>query len=223
MNLVLYIILGIGAAIFFVALIWRLLSRRSSLPCPTWLAWLVELDNPFAGSYSARTIVHRLELRSGMRVLDIGCGPGRVTIPIAQQVGPQGEVVAIDIQPGMLRRADAKAQVAGLTNIKFLQLRVGEGDLGYDQYERALLVTVLGEIPDRKGAMEGVYRALKPGGQLSITEIMVDPHYQGRQTILGLAGPAGFHEKAFFGNRFVFTLILEKPAGGRSVVAAPPI
>jgi cyclopropane fatty-acyl-phospholipid synthase-like methyltransferase len=43
-------------------------------------------------------IVDRLDLQPGMAVLDVGCGPGRLTIPIARQVGQQGEVVAMDIQ-----------------------------------------------------------------------------------------------------------------------------
>jgi len=46
-----------------------------------------------------------LELEPGMAVLDAGCGPGRLAIPIARQVGPQGEVVAMDIQAGMQHAA----------------------------------------------------------------------------------------------------------------------
>ena len=53
--------------------------------------------------------------------------------------------------------------------------------------------------------------ALKPGGILLITEIMFDPHYQSRTAILQLASTAGFREIAFWGNRFTFTMHLEKP------------
>ncbi len=146
-----------------------------------------------------------------MKVLDVGCGPGRLTIPIAQQIGPQGEVVATDIQPGMLRRAQQKAQAAHLNNIRFLQAAAGEGKLGRSQYDRALLVTVLGEIPDREAALKEIFDALKPGGILSVTEVMFDPHYQRRGTVLRLASTVGFQEKKFFGNRLAFTLNLEKP------------
>jgi ubiquinone/menaquinone biosynthesis C-methylase UbiE len=146
-----------------------------------------------------------------MTVLDAGCGPGRVTIPLAQAIGPQGQVVAIDIQPRMLQRARNKAQAAGLTNIKFVELAIETGKLGSDQYDRVLLVTVLGEIPDRLSALQEIYRALKPGGMLSVTETFFDPHYQSRATILRLASSAKFKERAFFGNRLAFTLNLEKP------------
>lgn len=100
--------------IFFV---WRLASRRHTLPCPAWLRWLVELDNPFTQTNRARVIIDHLDLQPGMKVLDVGCGPGRLTIPLAQKVGPQGQVVAIDIQPGMLRRAQEKAEAAHLIGL----------------------------------------------------------------------------------------------------------
>lgn len=214
MTLPLYMCLGLAVLVLLLGLVWRAGSRRTSLPCPDWLAWLVELDNPLAKSNNARTIVSRLDLHSGMRVLDVGCGPGRLTIPVAQEVSPQGEVVAIDIQPGMLRRAREKAQEAGLTNIQFIQLSVGEGNLTIDQFDRVLLVTVLGEIPDRQNALKEIYAALKPSGLLSITAIIFDPHYQSHRAIIRLAGPAGFREKDFFGNRLAFTVNLVKHQNG---------
>jgi hypothetical protein len=52
---------------------------------------------------------------------------------------------------------------------------------------------------------------LKPGGILSVTEIIFDPHFQSRPTVARLARSAGFREQAFHGNRVAFTLNLEKP------------
>lgn len=115
------ILLGLLCVIAVVAIVWRGASRRRSLPCPTWLSRLVELDNPFTETNRAAVIVERLELQPGMAVLDVGCGPGRVAIPIASKVGLEGEVVAVDIQPGMLRRAQEKARAAKVTNIRFLE------------------------------------------------------------------------------------------------------
>jgi ubiquinone/menaquinone biosynthesis C-methylase UbiE len=89
-------------------------------------------------------------------------------------------------------------------------MAIEAGKLGSNQYDRVILVSVLGEIPDRQSALREIHRALKPGGILSITEIIFDPHYQSRGTILKLVGSAGFQEKAFFGNRFAFTVHLEK-------------
>lgn len=208
----LYIGFGIIGLGLLIALGWRFFSRRRSLPCPVWLRWLVELDNPFAQTNRADVIIRHLNLQAGMKVLDIGCGPGRLTIPIAKQIGPQGDVVAMDIQVGMLRRAREKAQAAQLSNIQFRQVGVGTGQLERNQYDRALLVTVLGEIPDRSAALKEIFEALKPGGILSVTEIIFDPHFQSRRTVKELAAAVGFNEQDYFGNRFAFTLNLEKPA-----------
>src|SRR6516165_5387964 len=70
------------AVIAFVALI-VIIARRWSVPCQVWLRWLVELDNPFSKTNRAATIIERLHLQPGMAVLDVGCGPGRLAVPIA--------------------------------------------------------------------------------------------------------------------------------------------
>jgi ubiquinone/menaquinone biosynthesis C-methylase UbiE len=199
------------ALFILVALVWRLASRRHTLPCPVWLRWLVELDNPFTRTNRAMVIISHLGLKPGMSVVDVGCGPGRLSIPVASQVGQEGRVVALDIQAGMLERARHKAQAAKLGNIEFVHAGVGEGKLGHNRFDRALLVTVLGEIPDRAAALQEIYAALKPGGILSITEIIFDPHFQRRSTVMQLATEARFRQQAFFGNRIAYTLNLEKP------------
>jgi SAM-dependent methyltransferase len=206
-----YICLGAVALLLLLFLGWRFASRRSSLPCPAWLGWMVELDNPFARSNRASNIVNRLDLQPGMKVVDVGCGPGRLTIPLARAVGPQGEVLAMDIQPGMLQRVQAKAQAANLNNIQYLQAGAGEGKLERSHYDRAVLVTVLGEIPDREAALREIVDALEPGGILSVTETVFDPHYQTRKTVLQLARTAGLRQKDCSGNWLAFTLNLEKP------------
>lgn len=211
MSPVLAVICGALILVILIAFGWRFASRRSSLPCPAWLAWLVELDNPFIKSNNAQSIIQNLDVQPGMKVLDLGCGPGRVTIPLAQAVGPDGEVTAVDIQPAMLHRAESKAQAAHLNNIRFLQAGAGEGKLPHDVFDRAVLVTVLGEIPDREAALNEIYAALKPGGILSVTEIILDPHFQRRETVVRLANAAGLQEKNFIGNRSAFTVSLEKP------------
>ena len=107
------ILLGLVGAFLLVGIGWRLASTRRSLPCPVWLRWFVELDNPFTRTNRAATIIEHLELKPDMAVVDVGCGPGRVSIPLAERV-PDGEVLAVDIQAGMLRRAKEKAENAKL-------------------------------------------------------------------------------------------------------------
>jgi len=175
------------------------------------LRWMVELDNPFTKTNRAGFIVEHLELAQGMTVLDAGCGPGRITLPVAEQVGDQGHVVAMDIQEGMLSRVRDKARQRGLANIEFLHAGLGHGKLETGRFDRALLVTVLGEIPERLDAMRELFDALKPGGILSITEVIFDPHFQRRSTVSRLAVEAGFEVKNISGNAIAFTMNVHKP------------
>jgi len=198
------------AAIAVAALLWRLASRRQSLPCPVWLRWLVELDNPFTKTNRAGFIVETLALSSGMTILDAGCGPGRLTVPLARAVGPTGRVVAVDIQPGMLARARAKTEAAGFTNVEFVAAAIGDDELPVDYFDRAALVTVLGEIPDRAVALAELARTLKPGGILAIVEVIFDPHFQSRKTVTELATSTGLRERAFFGHGLAYVIHFEK-------------
>jgi SAM-dependent methyltransferase len=201
---------GVGLAIMAY---WRFAVRRRTLPCPSWLSWM--LENPFMNTVAGSSaILNQMRLEPGMKVLDVGCGPGRMSVPAAHQVGANGLVVALDLQPAMLRRLRQKMQAEGLTNIRLLQGRADEGALAHDVFDRALLVTVLGEIPDRKAALAEIFRVLKPGGILSITEVLPDPHYQTRHSVRQFASVVGFEEGAHFGGFPAFTIHFVKPGQG---------
>lgn len=74
---------------------------------------------------------------------------------------------------------------------------MGEGKLAHNRFDRVLLVTVLGEIPDREAALGENFAALKPGGILSVTGIIFDPHLQRLSTVNRLANAVGFEEVVF--------------------------
>ncbi len=111
----------------------------------------------------------------------------------------------------MLQRIQAKAKAEGPTNIRYVQEAAGEGKLPRAKYDRTLLVTVLGEIPDRQGALAEIFASLKPGGVLSITEVIADPDFQRREHVRRLAQAVGFVEQAFFGNAISYTIHFRKP------------
>lgn len=207
------IVLLAVVTMILVVITWRLASRRQSLPCPVWLRWLVELDNPFTKTNRAAFIVETLALLPGMTVLDAGCGPGRLTVPLARSAGPSGRVVALDIQPGMLARARTRTEAAGHTNVEFVTAALGDGKLPSSHFDRVVLVTVLGEIPDRTAALAELFGALKPGGFLAIVEVVFDPHFQSRSTVTSLATSTGFRERAFFGHNLAYVIHFEKPNG----------
>ncbi len=201
-----FLIIGFVVLLMIAIWIFWRVSHRS-LPCPVTLIAL--LDNPFTQGYY-RTVLARLELKPGFRVLDAGCGPGLLTVPIAKAVGSTGHVLALDIQPGMLERAKAGVAKSGLNNVDFLLAGLGDGKLPANSFDRALLVTVLGEIPDKLAALKEICRALKPGGFLSVTEVLPDPDYQSATKAREFAKQAGFKLRDHFGNFFFFTLNLEK-------------
>jgi ubiquinone/menaquinone biosynthesis C-methylase UbiE len=196
-------LLLLATAIF----VWRVLARRRSIPCPALLVPLLEnrIMQSVAGS---ALLIERAGVEPGMRVLDAGCGPGRVTIPLARHVGPQGSVVALDIQAAMLERLAKRIEASGPENIEVVHAGLGQGTLAPEQFDRAIMVTVLGEIPDRLAALQEIYGALNPRGLLSITEVLPDPHYQTQGTVRKLAESAGFSVETTFGSLRSFTMNL---------------
>ena len=92
----------------------------------------------------------------------------------------------------MLHEAQQRAHKAHLTNIRFCLTGPGDGKLDRNHFDRAVLVTVLGEITDREAALREIFDVLKPGGILLVEETIMDPHYQPRSTVTRLAAAAGF-------------------------------
>nr|MBW4623859.1 class I SAM-dependent methyltransferase [Cyanosarcina radialis HA8281-LM2] len=126
-------------------------------------------------------------------------------------ISPNGAVVALDGQPAMLEEVKKRMAAKQLTNVRTLLSRIDRDELERDSFDRALLVAVLGEIPDREAALRHIFAALKSGGLLSITEVIPDPHYQPKSLVCHLAEAAGFQFDSQYGNWLAFTLNFKKP------------
>jgi ubiquinone/menaquinone biosynthesis C-methylase UbiE len=193
-----FLVVGIGS------LWWRRLSRSRALPCPTWLAW--SLEGPLMDRVlGTQTTLDRMGLRPGDRVLEVGPGPGRLLIPAARRVLPGGEVVGVDIQPGMLERLRTRAIREGVSNLSAVLGDATEPHFRPGSFDVIYLCTVLGEIPDRSATLRRCYEVLQPGGRLSITEMFPDPHFQSRSTVRRLAKAAGFRLQTVIGPWYFFT------------------
>jgi ubiquinone/menaquinone biosynthesis C-methylase UbiE len=201
--------LGVAAALGAVVAAW-FITRWSGRgkPCPVTLAAF--FDNRVVSRLSGvEMLLDHAGVRDGMRVLDAGCGPGRLTIPAARRVGETGEVVALDVQEGMLERVRRNAARASVRNVRTVKAALGQRTLsaeGAHGFDRILLVTVLGEIPDAGAALKELYAVLKPDGQLSITEMIVDPDFLTKRRVLELAAGAGFQLDGQFGSALAFTV-----------------
>src|SRR5829696_10310326 len=124
-----------AGAVLLAAVIFLGLQRRRPIPLPPFLTFL--LENPVTERFvGERLLLERLRLVPGMRVLDAGCGPGRLTIPLAKAVGPAGEIVALDGQPGMLAKLEDRLKAGGITNVRLLRASLGEGVLQERSFDR---------------------------------------------------------------------------------------
>lgn len=108
-------------------------------------------------------------LRPGMRVLDVGCGPGDVSFVAARLVGPHGTVLGIDAAGGILRLARTRAAEHGFTSVRFEQTTVG--DLALDEPVDAVIGRlILMHLPDPVATLRQLAGMVRPGGIIAFSE-----------------------------------------------------
>jgi ubiquinone/menaquinone biosynthesis C-methylase UbiE len=158
-----------------------------------------------------RPVLERAGLRPGETVLELGPGPGASTVDAAERLGPDGELIAVDIQPEMIAQVEERVRQAGLTNVETHVASAYELPMEDESVDRAFLVTVLPEIPEPVRGLREVYRVLKPGGVFSTTEEFMDPGYTRRKMTIDWAEAAGFEPAESYGNCLLYTLNFRKP------------
>jgi ubiquinone/menaquinone biosynthesis C-methylase UbiE len=115
-----------------------------------------------------------LKLKPGMVVCDMGCGNGFYTLRMAQQVGPQGRVLAVDIQSEMLRLMAARAAEAELNNIQSILGTVVDPRLPEASIDLILCVDVYHEFSHPEPMLAAMRRALRPDGQIVLVEFRAE-------------------------------------------------
>jgi len=196
-----------GGVVFFWLFPLKLVSRLAARlghasPCPAALSCLV--DNPLRRRY-LRPVLDRIGIRPGERVLELGPGPGAFTVAAAERAGPGGRLVAVDIQSQMIAQVERRVRAAGLANVEAHVAGAHALPLEDASVDRAFLITVLPEIPDRGRALAELHRVLRPGGILSVTEEFTDPDYLFLEETIRLVEAAGFRLEERFGNLWVYT------------------
>ncbi len=109
-------------------------------------------------------------VREGMTVLDVGCGPGFFTIPMARLVGETGRVIAADLQDGMLEAVRKKISGTELEGRLTLH-RCGVDRIGVPgPVDFVLLFYMVHEVPDKAGLFGEIAQMLRPAGRALIVE-----------------------------------------------------
>ena len=109
-------------------------------------------------------------IQKGEAVLDIGCGAGVDTLIAADMVGPEGEVVGIDMIPAMLKRAKENLQRTDFKNVTFLEASAEKLPVPNEDFNVVISNGVFNLIPGKVKALSEVYRVLKPGGRMMIAD-----------------------------------------------------
>ncbi len=134
-------------------------------------------------------------VEEGMSVLDVGCGMGFFSLPLAKLVGDKGRVVCIDLQEKMIQGLVARAKKAGLDHR--LDARVCSQDsLGLQdltgKIDFALAFALVHEVPDKDNLFSEMRAAMKPDGKLLLAEPSGHVSKQAFEKSVSLAQSRGF-------------------------------
>lgn len=108
-------------------------------------------------------------LRPGMSLLDVGCGPGTVTVDLARAVAP-GEVVGLDSAPAVLDEARAHAAQAGVRNVRFEAGDVYALPFPGSSFEVVHAHQLLQHLTDPVAALAEMRRVTRPGGLVAVRD-----------------------------------------------------
>jgi uncharacterized protein len=163
---------------------------------------------------SPRAIADRMSLSPSSRVLEIGPGSGYFSIELAKRL-PNGLLALLDLQPEMLAKARRKLAGAHSTRIVYAAADAGSNlPFGDAQFDRVLLVSVLGEVSNQAGCIRAMHRVLRPRGIAVFHESIPDPDLIRLERLLNLVTPAGFRFVGKWGPSWNYTAAFEKTAEG---------
>jgi len=110
-------------------------------------------------------LIRTINLQPGEHVLDISCGTGLVTFPIADTIGEEGRVTGIDLSEGMIEKAQSLAGEMDLQQVEFEHMDAEQLGLPDQTYDVAINSLGMMYYPHPDKAVREMYRVLKPGGR----------------------------------------------------------
>jgi ubiquinone/menaquinone biosynthesis C-methylase UbiE len=159
---------------------------------------------------SPQEMVERLPLKKDSRVLEVGAGSGFYSAAVACAVR-EGKLELLDLQKEMLDKARRKMESAGFENVGYT-VTDENGRIPYDDagFDTVFMVTVLGEVKQRKLLIREINRVLRRGGVLSVSEHLPDPDFVSSDKLRRLLENNGFRLKQRFGRTWAYTENYEK-------------
>lgn len=135
-------------------------------------------------------VLRRLGVDFGVPTLDLCCGDGHFTAPMAHIVGGLGRVAAVDLDPDLLAQAQARTEQSGIPpgTVRWMQCDAGEIVANLPiQPEYVLIANTFHGVPDKQQMARDVFNVLKPGGQLTI----INWHHRLRDDTTVMGEPRG--------------------------------
>ncbi len=199
MSILLWVLVGIVVIVAAV----RIRSLVSPKAFPPWMTPMLESSLRDRGR-----IVARAGVALGERMLEIGPGAGWISETLLQKLGSDGQLACLDIQIEMLRKVRDRLGARGpwlvCSSGSCLPFRDGA-------FDRVFLQHVLGEIPDRKGAVAELARVIRADGELAVGEGLPDPDYIRAPVLRELVTEAGFELGERVGSWWEYTHRFRRP------------
>jgi uncharacterized protein len=159
---------------------------------------------------SPKGLTRRMDLKPDSHVLELGPGPGYFSVEVARSI-PKGKLVLVDVQQEMLDMARERLSAKGIVNVEYYRGDATSLPVDSKSFDVVFLVAVLGEVPDRNGALREINRVLRPDGLLSLTELKLgDPDFISMAEMLRSVQAAGFQCSKQYEGRFCYTVNFTK-------------